>query len=60
MTDKEIVRYITLVDRRLVIMTSGIDWKPEYGIELEAIDQELALLRPLVDQGHRARQMCSL
>ena len=33
----------------------GIDWKPEYGPELEAIDRELAELRALVDMEHERR-----
>ena len=42
MTDKEICRYLELVDRRLFILVhSGINWKPEYAEELEAIDREL-------------------
>lgn len=37
MTDKEVCRYLELVDRRLFILIhSGIDWKPEYTPELEA------------------------
>ena len=46
MTEKEILRYLTLVERRCFIVEHcGIDWKPEYGPELEAIDRELAELR---------------
>ena len=56
MSDKQVVRYLELVNRSLFILThSGIDWKPEYGSELEAIDQELAELRPLVEQEHECR-----
>lgn len=51
MTQDQVLRYLTLVERRLfIIMHSGISWKPEYADELEAIDQELAVLCPLVDQ----------
>lgn len=57
MGGKEINRYLTLVDRRLFIVAhSGVDWKPEYGPELEAIDQEIAELRLLVDQEHERRR----
>lgn len=57
MSEKEINRYLTLVDRRLFIVAhSGVDWKPEYGSELEAIDQEIAGLRLLVDQEHERRR----
>ena len=50
MTDKEIIRYLELVDRRLFILThSGIDWQLEYGPELAIIDQELTELRKAVD-----------
>ncbi len=51
MTDKEVCRYLELVDRRLFILIhSGIDWKPVYTPELEAIDRELAGLRKMVDR----------
>lgn len=54
MNQDQVLRYLTLVNRRLFIFThSGVDWKPEYADELEVIDQELAALRPLVDQAHR-------
>lgn len=53
MTDKEVCRYLGLVDRRLfIIIHSGIDWKPEYALELEAIDRELARLKEMVDYEH--------
>lgn len=55
MTDKEVVRYLQLVDRKLSILTAGIAWKPEYGPELEAIDKEIKGLRRLVDQEHTER-----
>lgn len=45
-TEKKILRYLELVDRRLyILLHSGIDWKPEYGPELEQIDQEIVQLR---------------
>ena len=41
MTDKEVSRYLELVERRLFILThSGTDWRPEYGVALARIDQE--------------------
>lgn len=48
-TPNQIVRYLDLVDRRLEILTSGVNWRPEYEGELVIIDQQLAELRPLVD-----------
>ena len=51
MQDEEVCRYLKLVDRRLFILThSGINWKPEYGSEMEAIDRELAGLRVMIDR----------
>lgn len=52
MGEKEILRYLFLVDRRLDIISSGINWKPEYEVELESIDSELAGLREVVDAEH--------
>lgn len=49
MSDKQVLRYLQLVDRRLyIILNSGINWKPEYGQELEEIDRELAELQKAV------------
>lgn len=56
MTDKDVIRYLTLVDRKLTILTAGIHWKPEYGPELEAIDKEIAGLREKVDLEHTKRE----
>jgi len=56
MTEKEVLRYLALVERRLFILTTGIHWKPEYASELKAIDQELAKLRVLVDQEHKQKE----
>ena len=47
MTDQQVVRYLTLVDRKLQIL---LDYKPEYAEEMEAINKEIAELRPLVEQ----------
>lgn len=53
MSEKEVCRYLELADRRLfIVIHSGIDWQPEYGPELEAIDKELAGLREQVDRVH--------
>lgn len=50
MTDKEICRYLELVDRRLFILVhSGINWKPEYAEELEE-------LKKVVDSEHEKRR----
>ena len=57
MSGKEVNRYLALLDRKLFIMAhSGVEWEPEYGPEMEAIDQELAELRKLVDQEHERRR----
>lgn len=57
MTDKEVCRYLELLSRRLFILAhSGIDWKPEYVSELEAVDKELAELKEMVDYEHRKRR----
>lgn len=57
MTEEEVLRYIQLASRKsFVICHSGNDWKPEYEEELQQINQELALLRPLVDVEHNRRK----
>lgn len=57
MTEKEVGRYLELVVRRLYILNhSGIDWQPEYGPELEQINQELAELRKAIDAEHVSRK----
>lgn len=57
MTAEEVLKYIQLVSRKsFIIYHSGNDWKPEYEIEMKQIDQELALLRPLVDAEHTKRK----
>ena len=64
MTVEEVLRYIQLASRKaFIICHSGNDWKPEYEGELQQINQELALLRPLVDVEHdrrRERKECLL
>nr|DAD95048.1 MAG TPA: hypothetical protein [Siphoviridae sp. ctGfF74]DAN01977.1 MAG TPA: hypothetical protein [Caudoviricetes sp.] len=51
MTDQQVVRYLTLVDRKLqILLDSGVNYKPEYAEEMEAINKEIAELRPLVEQ----------
>lgn len=53
MNKHDVSKYIDLLHRRtFILLHSGIDWKPEYKTELRQINQELALLRPLVDQEH--------
>ncbi len=61
MTDKEVCRYLELVDRRLFILIhSGIDWKPDYTPELEAVDRELAGLKEMVNREHEKRKICGM
>lgn len=55
LTDKDVTRYLWLVDRKLSLLTAGIDWKTEYGPELEAIDKEIKELRVLIDREHARR-----
>ena len=58
MTGEQVSRYIELMDRRrFILLHYGIDWKPEYGPELQQIDRELARLRPQVEQEHRRREL---
>lgn len=53
MTEKEVLRYLSLIDRKLTIyMNSGINWRPEYEEKMINIDKELAQLRILVDAEH--------
>lgn len=57
MSGEEVNRYLALLDRKLFIVAHfGVEWKPEYGPEMEAINQELAKLRKLVDQEHERRR----
>lgn len=54
---EEILRYLYLVDRRFTILqNSGVHWKPEYELELEAIDKELKQLRAVVEEEHNKRK----
>lgn len=55
MTEKDVLRYLYLVDRKLTLITSGINWKPEYDEELTGIDEELKVLRVIVDKEHDKR-----
>lgn len=56
MNDKQVLRYLTLLDRKIKIGFSGINWKPEYAAELEQIDKEIAMLREFIDSEHEKRQ----
>lgn len=57
MTAEQVQRYIQLASRKAYILThNGVEWLPEYEGELQQINQELALLRPLVDQEHKSRE----
>jgi hypothetical protein len=55
MTEKDVLRYLYLVDRKLTLITSGINWKVEYDEELADIDKELKQLRVIVDKEHVKR-----
>ena len=55
MTEKDVLRYLYLVDRKLPLITSGINWKVEYDEELADIDKELKQLRVIVDKEHVKR-----
>lgn len=50
MTDPDVVTYLDLVNRRLILCATGKNWKPEYEQELEEIEKELAGLIPLVEK----------
>lgn len=53
MNKHDVSKYIDLLHRRtFILLHSGIDWKQEYETELQQINQELDLLRSLVDQEH--------
>ena len=57
MTADEVLRYIQLARRKMNILTHNVvEWLPEYEGELQQINQELALLRPLVDAEHTKRK----
>ena len=57
MTTDEVLRYIQLARRKMYILTHNvIELLPEYEEELQQINQELALLRPLVDAEHAKRK----
>lgn len=56
MTEKQITRYLDLSVRMLELLLSGINWKPEYETELEAIKKELYESRPLIDAEHEKKE----
>lgn len=57
MNEVQVLRYIYLVYRKsFIICHSGIEWKPEYDDEMKRINQELALLRPLVEKEHSRKE----
>ena len=57
MTDQQVSRYLYLVSRLAYIHAhSGVDWRPKYGPELEAVRAELAVLRPLVEMERRRKE----
>lgn len=53
--DNKPSKYLHLVDRRLAILVSGINWKPEYETELNHIDKEIYKLKILLDAEHKRR-----
>lgn len=60
MTATDVIQYLALVNRRMfIIERSGVSWRPEYGPELESIDQELVKLRKLIDAEHIRRKEIS-
>lgn len=60
MTATDVTRYLVLVDRRMFLIEhSGMSWRPEYGPELESINQELAKLRKVIDAEHAKRKEIS-
>lgn len=50
MTESDVLRYLYLVDRKLALITSGVNWKSKYTEELVGIDKELKQLRVIVDK----------
>lgn len=57
MTTADITRYLVLVDRRMFLIEhSGVSWRPEYGPELEYLNQELAKFRKVIDVEHARRK----
>lgn len=57
MTETQVSRYIELVRRRTEILTcAGIHWKPEYAGEMERIDAELEILKPIVEAAREERE----
>lgn len=57
MTETQVSRYTELVRRRTEILTcAGIHWKPEYAGEMEQIDAELEVLKPIVEAARAERE----
>ncbi len=56
MNGQALERYLKLTERRTeILLLSGGGWKPEYGKELELIDQELEELRQQADKGQQVK-----
>ena len=55
MTESDVFRYLYLVDRKLALITSGVNRKPKYTEELAGIDKELKQLRVIIDKEHEKR-----
>ena len=51
MTSDQVLRYLELNSWRLfILLHSGIDWRPEYGPELEKIMRELEELKEIKEK----------
>lgn len=53
MTENDVLRYLYLIDRKLTLLTSGINWKPEYEEEVTDIDKEILQLRKIINARHK-------
>lgn len=50
MNTKEVLKYISLIDRRLqILLNSEIECLPKYGNEMHKIDMELVQIRKLFE-----------
>ena len=55
MTDKQVLRYLYLVDQRLQLFMLGTAFTDEDALELQVVDEELKQLRAFVDEEHARR-----
>ncbi len=56
MSENDVLKYLQLANRKSIILTFGINWKPEHEQELREIDEELVHLRKLIDKEHSRRR----